>query len=456
MNLRFWKSKLGKLGVVHQISAWLKNYVQAIMFANLISTKTGTNEGMTKYRRNRLTQRLETAIQLLDPGLIREDDLKALLEDVRNSKKADPILHLTKRIKSEITEQLCDCRPPDTKGKSLHTYECDVERLMEHLEDFAWKLWVLAHVEQNSQRLLRDVGPNGEWTLSNTFLDHQVWGETRRSAIRDDSRNHRIPRLIRTDTLIRAISLRLTGRPTPIKTSGTLGVSAGGTVIGLKGNEDQPILQDTGHCIYIIPGAMEAPERHVTEIFQDPVHPGKGQWGNCMELHAIQMPLDRFGEAIYGNVIDVRGDTAAVHTVLTVRGRTIRIHLLNAIDRAADLVPWGGCFGECAQGKLTEEEVKQVRVIDASNYGVVVPDPQRRTLSDGRVVIVGPPANEVPRLNLVLANENFLVQRAVVSHEMLIQESKELVKPLCVLQVGKCVHCAIRDALMRKADVLLD
>lgn len=165
------------------------------------------------------------------------------------------------------------------------------------------------------------------------------------------------------------------------------------------------------------------------------------------------MPLDRFGEVDYGHVINVRGDTAAVHTVLTVRGKTMGIHLLNAIDRAADLVPWQGCFGECAQGKLTEKEVRQGRVIDASNYGVVVPEPQRRTLSDGRV---GPVASEVPTLNLILANGNTLVQRAIVSHEMLIQGSKKPQKPLCVLQRGNCVHCAIRDALMRKADVLLD
>ena len=227
-------------------------------------------------------------------------------------------------------------------------------------------------------------------------------------------------------------------------------------MIGLKGNEDQSMLQDTGHCIYIIPGAMETPERRVTQIFQDPVIPGKGQWGNCMELHAIQTPLDRFGEVNYGHVINVRGDTAAVHTVLTVRGKTMGIHLLNAIDRAADLVPWQGCFGECARGKLTEEEVKRVRVIDASNYGVVVPEPQRRTPSDGWKILAGLVTSEVPTLNLILANENILVQRAVVSHEIQIQGSKKLGKPLCVLQMGNCVHCAIRDALMRKADVLLD
>lgn len=184
---------------------------------------------------------METAIQLLDPGLLQEDNLKTLLENVRNSKKADPISHLTKKIGVDIAEQLCDCRPPDTKGRSPHTYKCDLEYLMGDLEDFAWILWVLAHVDPTSQRILRDIGPNGDWAISNTIPFYTDWGEPRPSIshpFRDDSRNSCIPPVIHTDTLIGAISLRLTGRPIPIKTSGTIGISAGSTVIGLKGNED--------------------------------------------------------------------------------------------------------------------------------------------------------------------------------------------------------------------------
>ena len=75
-----------------------------------------------------------------------------LLENIRNSKKADPASHLMEKNGVDIAKQLCDSRPPDAKSRSPHTYNCDLECLLGALEDFAWKLWVLAHVDHTSAK----------------------------------------------------------------------------------------------------------------------------------------------------------------------------------------------------------------------------------------------------------------------------------------------------------------
>jgi hypothetical protein len=450
MDLQIWKDKLEKTQALHSISTWLKSYIHAIMLTGLTSSEAREHEGKTRHRRQAVSHGLKNAIKLLDPGLIQKSDLGELLDNIREDKQARSVSHPYNLMSGQSIEQLCSCRPQDTKGKLRHVTYCDLEHLVEVLEDFAWKLWVMARMDHNSQRILRDVGPNAEWDILNALHIQKSLDETSRYVF---------PSAVRAKALMHAVSLRLTGRPMTIKMKNVLGIVAGGAVIGMKGNEAQSVHQDTGHCFYIIPGAMETPERRIAEIYQDAVLPGKGQWGNCLELDSFQTPLDRFGEAKYGHVIQVRGDTAAIKALLSFGTRTMQIDLLNAIDSAGDLIHWEGCLGECAKGKLTEEEVKKVRVTDVSNYGVVVPQPHPRKLPDGRVVLDGPPASEVLKLSLVLANQNMLVQRAIVSHGMLVQRSvtsNESEAPVYVIQRGNCVHCAIRDALMRKADILLD
>jgi hypothetical protein len=236
-------------------------------------------------------------------------------------------------------------------------------------------------------------------------------------------------------------------------------MAAGGAVIGLTGNETESVLRDPGHSLYVTPGAIETPERRITEIVHDRVFPGTGQRESCSELNGIQMPVDRFGEPRYGHIIQVSGTTAAITAVLSFGGRTMQIDLLNAIDRAGHLIHWEGCLGECAQGRLTEEEVSKVRVVDASNYGLIAPEGHRPTQQVGRTVSGSSSAREAPRLSLVLASHNILVQRAVISHQMpprTIVVPKETNVARCMIQVGNCVHCATRDALMRKVDILLD
>src|SRR5205085_11724319 len=112
------------------------------------------------------------------------------------------------------------------------------------------------------------------------------------------------------------------------------------------------------------------------------------------------------------------------------------VDILGAIHGAASLEIFKGCLGECAAGNLTKEEVEEVRVADASNYGMLA-----------QASVPGQPSKPFPKLTLVLAQDNIAVQRAVVSHHE---------TDLCMMQLGTCVHCAVRAALIQGVEVLID
>jgi hypothetical protein len=93
-----------------------------------------------------------------------------------------------------------------------------------------------------------------------------------------------------------------------------------------------------------------------------------------------------------------------------------------------------GCLGEFAAGHLTQEEISQVRVLGASNYGMLV------TTTENFIW---------PKLEVVLAHNNVYAPRAVVSHTT---------DRTCILQLRNCVHCAVR-ALLAESDgkyILID
>ncbi|KAH8670452.1 hypothetical protein BGZ60DRAFT_430889 [Tricladium varicosporioides] len=257
--------------------------------------------------------------------------------------------------------------------------------------------------DSGSQKVLRDVGPNRDWQVMNQLeMFPGNWSM--------------IPSTLETKKLMNCIASRLAGRLFSVQNQKLMGLTAGGAVIGLKGNEAQSIHIDPGHCMYIIPGSMETPERRIKEIYEEHVGSGFGRWGNAAELDQVRTPRDGFGDGQYDHVIQLQGDSAYVRTSIKFGEKA--------------------CLGQCATGCLTDKETEQVQVVDASNYGM---------LAQG--LVNGQPTRAYPKLVLVLAHNNTSVQRAIVSHST---------TDVCMLQMGQCVHCAVRAALMLGVKTLID
>jgi hypothetical protein len=409
-----WSSGNGKY-----VSFWLTNYLHSIIRSTqLVSDKLIDENHRTNIRDSVLSERLEAAIKLFNPGLIDESHISSLLQNLGADQTPDPLDDFRKRLPIERAKLLCDCA-----AHIRNSMICKLTRIGWELEEFAWKLWICAHTDINSQRILRDVGPNRDWQVMNQLgMLPGSWDM--------------IPSKLETKTLISCIASRLAGRHFPIQKPTLIGLAAGGAVIGLKGNEMQPILVDPGHRIYIIPGSMETPERRIKEIYQEHANPGFGRWGNSTELDQVRAPRDGFGDGQYDHVIQLHGDSASVKTSIKFGEKTIGVDMLKAIDLAASFEVFEGCLGQCAAGHLTEMEVAQVRVVDASNYGMLA-----------QALVDGQPTKIYPKLDLVLANKNMVVQRAIISHST--------AHP-CMLQMGQCVHCAVRAALMQGVKMLID
>lgn len=223
-------------------------------------------------------------------------------------------------------------------------------------------------------------------------------------------------KMVLTQDLLRVIASRLTGRPMTISNSKVLALVAGGVVIGLCGNEAQGISRDTGHCLYIAPSSIATPERRIKEMFQPSVLSGSGKFDSCTDLNDVEEPSDGFGEVIYGHVVQIRGDSAEVTSVISCGSKTLHIDILKAIDLAGDILRWEDYLGDCARGRLKADDLEKVRVVDRTNYGDYLPLQMNRT------------SHKKPRLTVVLADRNDLVQRAVVSH----MKASEV----CILQLG--------------------
>jgi len=410
----FSSSRTGKY-----ISFWLTNYLHSIIRSTqLVSDKLPKRNFRTDVRDNVLSERLEAAIKLFDPGLIDESHIPDLLQKICYDSTPDPLDDLKKRLPTVQAKLLCDCT-----SHAHNQMICKITRVVWQLEDFAWKLWICAHTDISSQRVLRDIGPNRDWQVMNQLgMLPGNWDM--------------IPSALETKTLMNCVASRLAGRLFSVQNQKLMGLAAGGAVIGLKGNEAQPILIDPGHCIYIVPGSMETPERRVKEIYQGQASSGFGRWGNATELDQVRTPRDGFGDGQYDHIIQLQGDSATVQTSIKFGEKTIRVDMLQAIDSSASLSIFEGCLGQCATGRLTSVEVEQVQVVDVSNYGMLV-----------QAVVQGQPAKALPKLVLVLAYKNMAVQRAIVSHSKV---------DLCMLQIGQCVHCAVRAALMQGVKVLID
>ncbi|KAI9855805.1 MAG: hypothetical protein M1813_009614 [Trichoglossum hirsutum] len=414
------KNTLRESGNGWYVSFWLTNYLHSIIRSTrLVSDKLSNQNTQTKLRDNVLSERLEAAIKLFDPGLIdKERHIPELFQKIRNDQTPDPLDDLQKCLPTGKAKILCDC--------AAHAHNqmiCKLTRIVWDLEDFAWKLWICAHTDIRSQRVLRDIGPNRDWQVMNQLgMLPGNWGM--------------IPSVMETKTLMNCIASRLAGRFFHIQHPKLMGLTAGGAVIGLRANEAQPILMDTGHCIYIIPGSMETPERRIKEVYQEQASSGCGRWGNSAELDQVRTPRDGFGDSRYDHVIRLHGDSAFIRTSIKFGEKTVDVDILKAIDLAASLEGFEGCLGQCATGRLTETEVEQVRVVDASNYGMLV-----------QAVVDGQPTKALPKLDLVLAYRNMAMQRAIASHST---------AGMYMLQMGQCVHCAVRAALMQGLKVLID
>ena len=418
-DLVFLKNTLQSSGTEKYISFWLANYLHSIIRSTQLVSDTLPNRNhRTDTRDSVLSERLEAAIKLFDPGLIDESHMYDMLQKIRNNLTPNPLDHLRKCLPTAQAKLLCDCAT-----HAHNQMSCKLMGIGWQLEDFAWKLWICAHTEINSQRVLRDIGPNRDWQVMNQLgMLPGNWDM--------------IPSALKTKEVMSCVASRLAGRLFSVQKQKLMGLAAGGAVIGLKGNESQPILIDPGHCIYIIPGSMETPERRVKEIYEGPANSGFGRWGNAAELDQVRIPRDGFGDSQYDHVIELQGDSASVRTSIKFGEKTIGVGMLQVIDSAASLSVFETCLGQCATGLLTDVEVEQVQVVDVSNYGKLV-----------QTAVHGQPTKAYPKLVLVLAHKNIAVQRAIVSHST---------TNLYMLQMGQCVHCAVRAALMQGVKVLID
>jgi len=431
LDLRIWMERLKEWDIAHSISSWLRNYLHHLMIVGLASLDGYTINPRfflhNRARRQALTERLIIAMSLLDPGLLVQEDRKELVENLSEGRHSQYPTHSKGKISKEKIEQICTCRPKGRTQPSEHLPHCVIEEMHDMLRDVALKLWVLSHMDYNSQRLLRDVGPNGGWNISK--ISPIMTTKANGSYVADFSP------LVPIKDVLGALALRLTGRPIAVLNSKVLAMAAGGAVIGVHGNEALDISRDTGHCLYITPGSIATKERRIKEMFQSSILPEIGKAENCADLRNIEKPFDGFGEVEYSHIVQLHGDSAAVSAVINCGTKVFHIDMLRAIDFAGELRQWQGCLEDCARGRLTADDLDKVRVVDKTNYGDLSAQQMDST------------THKKVRLTVIFADRNSLVQRAVVSH---------LPDKASIVQLGHCVHCAVSDALMRHISVLLD
>ena len=96
---------------------------------------------------------------------------------------------------------LCTCSQ-QIKNNPTHVSRYPVTE-MERLATFCWKLWMLAHVEPTSQRILRDIGSISDWIVHPTI----------RQALRSYAMSEReSSNYVETLPLMECIAMRLAGR----------------------------------------------------------------------------------------------------------------------------------------------------------------------------------------------------------------------------------------------------
>jgi len=427
VGLTLRKQQLQEAGIEKYVSMWLMNYLHAIL-RNTQLLNTHRSPGLaqplsakdirTPFRDHAMAGRLRIALAVFNPELIISEHVNLLLKRIADNESPGPLNFLVKSLPKEQSKLFCDCESHGPFGMT-----CRFLHISRELEEFAWKIWICAHLDIKSHALLRDVGPVAEWNVMNQLGMMSGAYEM-------------IPAIISTGVLLSCAATRLAGRLFNLSEQNLMGLAAGGAVLGLKSNEDKPVLTDPGHCLYIVPGSIETPKRRVREIYQSPLaSSGIGRWGNALELDDIRCPLDRFGPCQMEHTVEILGDRATIQTSVRVGEKSMGVDILKAIDSASTIRLWEGCLGECAQGRLAEAEMRQVQVTDASNYGMLAQT-------------AGPRQKQLPKLKVVLAYNNPAIERAVVSHQS--------GKCFCMIQRGDCTHCAVRAALIEGATVLLD
>lgn len=356
-------------------------------------------------RRQALSERLAAALKIWNLETIQEDDVDELTESVATGKgKSKHYKDLNKFLPGKGVRSLCQCgRHGEEIAEGIEdTFH--LVRLNSWLKDFAVKLWLLAHLDPNSQRILLTIGPNRDWRIPNIKLNKESYGD-----------------FVFTKMLLSAVAMRLVGRSISITCPSPLALVAGGAVIGLRGNEAQPILEDVGHSIFITPGSIELPERRAKEVYQPQIRRKKFTPSKCLDINGIQRLCDGFGEAKYSHVVEFTGYVAELKSVLQIGENVLYLDALRAINIASRCAAQDGCLVECASGQLDPEEVARVTVADINNYNYQQP------------------TKEQYELTVFLAQSNILVQRAIISTLSWYDFYK--------LQDGDCVHCAVRFAL---------
>ena len=296
---------------------------------------------------------------------------------------------------------------------------CEISRLEELLHLLALRLWLCTYMEPTAQTLLRNAGPDSAITNIHTAGSTKV-----HEALCLVNEDPDLKRVIHTNELVHIVAQALSGRVSQEPERSVLAVTAGGAVVGLNTNDNQSIEGDPGHCIYIIPGSIESPNRRIREVIEPPQVSQVSSNGNepGISLLKTPKPLNTFEGSQTSHTIYVRGDIAEVETQILSGSRTIMLLNLRAIDNAGHLVLHRKCFKKCAKGRLTKEEISRVHLVTQRNFALGKPT------------------------NVMLAHGNTAVQRAFLS---------TLDGNTAMVSLGQCLHCACKAVLTMGLTMLI-
>lgn len=353
LDLQAWKRRLEKAGLSDSISARLRDHLSTgFRYTNVVSDEELVSQyqklSMTERslkdkqfqvgivrstnRRQALSERLAAASKIWNLKTIQEDDVDELTESVATGKgKSKHYKYLNKFLPGKSVRSLCQYgRHGEEIAEGIED-TCHLVHLNSWLKDFAVKLWLLAHLDPNSQRILLTIGPNRDWKIPNIKLNKESYRD-----------------FVFTKMLLSAVAMRLVGRSISITCPSPLALVAGGAVIGLRGNEARPILEDVGHSILVTPGSIELPERRAKEVYQPQIRRKNFTPSKCLDINGIQRPCDGFGEAKSNHVLEFPGYVAELKSVLQIGENVLYLDALRAIDIASRRAAQEGCLVECA------------------------------------------------------------------------------------------------------------
>ena len=262
---------------------------------------------------------------------------------------------------TEKSLEISDDEYNELEKEYAYLYDCEFNHLNSLLKDLAARLLLCAYLEPAAQSLLRNVGPDSSLDLkTDEFLEvHRALAIERDPPAQDQAKT------LCTHKLVHIVAQSLAGRTFPDPGSMVLAMAAGGAVVGLNTNDNQPLESDPGHCLYIVPGSIECPTRRMRVIFeQSPelkntlpsIDPGRS-------LEETLRPIDTFGEVRVGHTIAMQGDTAKVKTQLFLGAKIMRLNNLLVIDKACRVDIQWDCFNNCVEGRLGEDEIRRIDLV---------------------------------------------------------------------------------------------